>query len=260
MKALLLLLICAQPLFAFANGFVVTQSGRDAQGVSTFDRFEVTPDGLVKWQASASAGTDPLCNNGGGRYQGRIPANEVKALTGMALAALDEQPRAARDSAPEPRESTLHISANRGTKVRSGPVTRAGAQWKKLHEEVARVKRKLEPVSMVIMTAARKGGALSVRFTLLGDQPMTVLLSPKADETFQVQPASSLAYSAKLAKSELQLTKKKRTQTVSLRLSQAAVKEPAKLSYSNASILHHADSNFPLSAGAPELSLCTFFR
>lgn len=262
MRVLLVVLLFISPL-TFARdtkpknttvSMILNHQGRDAEGDSVSSRFEITPDGLVKWQASSAVGTDPTCVNGGGRLQGRIENKRAHALVKLAFESLKDQKKN-KPEAIAPRETTIHLTVTRGNEVKVGKIQKSNKAWKKMTAEIEKLKRQLKPTSLVIMSSKKEKNILNVRFTLLGDKATSVLLSPQANEVFKTSQGAKLTYAKKIKKSELKLDPKNRSAVVSLKTGQ--LKPAQTLIYSNAVVLHHADKDIPMTAGVPELRLCT---
>lgn len=232
----------------------VTRTGHDSQGASTFDRFEITPDGLARWETSAFGVSGSLgCQNEGGSFEGRVSERQVRVIAKAAREAMGSQKSAGGTRRSRHRASILSIMLDVDKKVKTVEVSRATAAVSALLDHIDELETELRPKALVVMQAVRSGAEVHVSFDLAGSKPVTMLLPANAGEAFNVDNAT-LGY-AKAAPSEVMLTPASPHAQVVLTIEGGA--GAGQLRYSNATGLHHASGDaLEGDRVAPELALC----
>jgi hypothetical protein len=238
------------------NYLILTRSGVDSAGRSADERFELTADGLVKWQVSGTADGNDLatCDTLGGRFQKRISLKEAENLAKLAAAAAQSQPQP-KDKSRSPREITNSLTTAYDGKVLSKPIEASTPQLKAFMTSVSALKLELAPQSVVAMKAKPKGKSLSVEFKLEGKMPMRIYFPPDANEAFHIE-GQKVSYSKKPTRNEIELTPKNPKFELKLS-SEKDLSKVKMLNYSNALVLHHQKPEGKFGLPPQALNLCS---
>jgi hypothetical protein len=160
------------------------------------------------------------------------------------------------DATTASREPVTTLILSRGGKVRQQQLVRSTPAWEAFTREAAALRKRMDPQGLVVMTARRKESVLHVRFTLLGERPVTILLSPDAEESFRI-PGRKVNYRTEPKELEVVLSPQRRSASVSLLVPGGTTS--TELHYFNSVLLHHASGDRTLDGSVPDLALCAAF-
>lgn len=234
-----------------------SREGRDAEGISAFERLEVRPDRRVILQTAARRG---LCSDEGGTYFGEVAAPVLVELSAVAEDAIQEQrslSEVGNESANPSRVVRQRLEVERAGKVGSAPLNRETAKTRRLDALLDQLREKTRPQSVLKMSARRVAKSVRVTFELRGDRALRLLLPATAPEAFMA-PGGAFGYARKPGFFDLLLTPENRIKEVDLEWSGKTL--PTLLRYSNTLIRHHAEVDPPLRPSPPEAALCVTLR
>ncbi len=247
---------------------VISLSGRYGDGAKALDRFEITDDGIARWD-SASAGMsreDPGCRNEGGRFEAKVEPQLALKIADAAILAVQSQGDVGRPAPSSPRETTLALTVYKGEKSWTSEIRETTKEWKALDALVEDVKRSLLPRGSVLMRSRRAGKALKVAFDWFGDRPVALVLSKDPNEIFR---AKGLRFKYEKAPTGEEFVMSPKQKRVEVRLlsepvkgqSPEAGKGPRHVRYMNSPLLHHREGDPLEGKPAPgPLDLCATYR
>lgn len=247
---------------------IISLSGRYGDGTKALDRFEITDDGVARWD-SASTGMspeDPGCRNEGGRFEAKIEPQRALQIADAAIEAVKSQGDVGRPVPSAPRDTVLSVTVFKGEKSWSTAVVKETKEWKALTALVEDVKRSLLPRGSVLMRSRRDGKGLRITFDWFGDRPLALVLSKDPNEVFRAK-GLSFKYEKSPPEEELLLSPKQKR--VEVRLLSASVvgqapeegKGPRHLRYVSSPLLHHRAGDPLEGKAAPQsLDLCATYR
>lgn len=271
LKALsLALLIHAAPLSASDSdptSFLLTRSGLYADGSSALESFEITPDGLVRWHASAlGLARGHGCKNEAGSFEGRISEQLALKISRLGVELLKKQSKPKRQSSHHTsREVHFQLRAEADGTLLQSEITSTGQLWDDLVDAIAEAQSTLDANAFVWMSAKlTHANRIQIEFKLVGPNQMQLTLPDTASEAFSVE-GSQVRYATAAPKSDRTITLSRTNPklTVSLVLDKklsAGQPGTREIRYSNSSFLHHNEADpFTSDGNPPELSLCTLF-
>lgn len=237
---------------------VVHRSGLDVMGESAFERFEITHDGLARWETSGFGDSAiPGCPRLGGRFSRRIGRQAAIDLVRAAHAAVLSQPRRNGPRAADRRgiRSTLWVDFEGD--ILSAEAREVTPAYTSLMAKIDALETSLRPRSIVAMRASRSGSKLTVTFRLLGNEPVRLLIPDDPMEVFRSKWAKLSYEKAPSRAKEVELTPKAPSVKIVLFAKGENKERLPTLRYSTALVRHHAKGDaLEGDLVPPELSLC----